>query len=540
MKVLFLLTSDNANKSLVVLFRELRKRGHLLKCYIKRFDSLALSAFQDCLDDIVAIPSLDAREAARFDCIVGGRNVFDVKKCEGLVDCRIPMFADNTGFYEGADVYGDVIFVNGLHNALNIPTLINSPVYATGCLKAEVLRRQTSAWGEAIGYSKRVLIIESGHYPFGEKGRTVLAESILKACKEHSDYFFLIKPRFLRNEEQYASHKNLDSLERYLVAGCNGRMPKNLKWMAEYAPLSNLILHADVVVHTYSSAHSEAVILGKPLINICDLPSEETPDLRKKRFAIIKRAIDRAGCSCSYLNLSKALECPHVAREDYKQLIHEGLGSVAERMAGIIESTVQELASLEVGSLSERWQLTRISRLMGILNKRISYLGNRFDDFDYFTARGAEAVSFLRSNMTDTSQCLNYIDDFCRAIAFDYMREEHESVWSNSFNRAFALRILADAGEWAEIRRRIQDAYSSGTASLDTTYYYYTALAALHDGQYRVVKDYAGRYLSLIQLVPYKTSDADEEDRVTVMERIASIDERDIPLLLQKTDASCL
>jgi len=282
MKILFLLKSDCANLALIQLYHGFAARGitpDVCTCSFRPND-------MRCFAGISVLPIADIN-IHNYDVLLAARNIFDYPiPVSEILAYKGLIAADNTTLYDGTDVYGDVVFTAGrnnyetlVHSGQNLPTL------SCGCLKTKK--------SETVAQTKKIVWIESGHFPYGEVGRRQEAELIRQICLAYPDYRIVVKPRYLLSDCAVAKHSNADHLFHYLSEFAD-KLP-NLELWTQPCTVAEAIADAQTVIHTYSSAFQEAAVLDKAIINIGDIETEETVDLRRNRFNRIKAYIDKAG-----------------------------------------------------------------------------------------------------------------------------------------------------------------------------------------------------------------------------------------------------
>lgn len=137
MNILFVLSRDAENLSLVKLYEELEKRGHNITIYTEYNNKLDLYAFHNIKKDIKIITNEADIKLNKYNCIITGRNCFDSSLGTKLIKFNGLIIADNTPFYEENCVYGDIILTAGKYGADNIPLFLKSSIILVGCIKAD-------------------------------------------------------------------------------------------------------------------------------------------------------------------------------------------------------------------------------------------------------------------------------------------------------------------------------------------------------------------------------------------------------------------
>lgn len=513
--ILYLLSSDAENLSLVLSYQKLVEKGYQVDCYAPHIDKLSLYPFIRANPDFTCITTLTPECLRQYRAVVCGRNCFDIPQAEALLSYPGTIIADDTCFYEGHSVFGDIVCVCGAFNYRNVPDFLKEMTCTTGCLKADYSNVSPSAlWDQAAGYDQKVLFIESGHFPFGSEGRTLLARSFCSAVAAHPDSFFIVKPRFLEDEVMYAKHHNADHLYRYIHEEFPDGIPKNLLLLNSHAQMNALVLGADVCICTYCSAHIEVVFAQKKLINICDVPSEETADFRKHRFSLITDIMDLAECNTSVHTLSEALDHPRRAAEDYTKKVNQCTADAVDSFTAIVENTLNGTHELPPpGIIAE-------NRFLGYALKKISYLENRLDDYSIGNSL-LDPLRGINARYSDPSDKLKALERLLRDFMFDYISRSLDLIQKNDLQRAFILKYLADdlPGEGAaQLAQTILHASNEN----DAPYSYYHAIRAWKQKQYQIAAKHIRRFLLLTDGKPYARTALDDLSVICKMRKLYS------------------
>lgn len=508
-KGLFILNTDNVNQSLVSLYSFMNEKEYDLYCYTMRNDKLSLHAFE--LLKIRLIEEQHVYPLDQFDFIVCGRNCFGLLSTNELIDYKGIIYTDDTAFYEGRSVFGDVVFVSGKFNKINIQDISDFDVLTVGCLKGVTSTIKSSGvWNNEKIYQTKVLYIESGHYPFGKKGRTVLANALARLVLENPECEFVVKPRFLIGEAQDASHRNEDYLLYYVKSCFNGVLPANLSWLNEYYSLDVLISEADVIIHTYSSAHSQAALQGKKIINLIDIPSLETADFRPNRFNQIKRIIDLAGNNISVNALN---DCINKAKKVTNEYV-ENLGGNYDKPQIEIEKCISTYKGIDFSS-------RRIKRMRGFFYYLICNCENRFDEYSIFLKKMNSDLRMINLNSFTTSDFVSFALDKVIDYELEYIQSNWEKTCSNSFNRAYALRVLYDSKNILKMKRMLDDSYN--VFPYDSSYYFYMSIYYMEIKDMVKAKQYAKKYMENVKFLKYETLDSERKINMKQIRKVINL-----------------
>lgn len=505
-KGLFVFDTDNVNQSLVNLYQDMVEDNfELFGCFLRN-DILSLHSIAD--RDICLLEMKDVYPLSQFDFIICGRNCYGGLDAKELIDYAGIIYTDDTAFYEGRSVYGDIVFVNGDFNYQNINEVVDSQIYKVGCLKgSNVSITNISTWSNNQKYTTKVLYIESGHYPFGYRGRRALSNAISMIVLENPDCEFVVKPRFLIGEAEVAKHKNEDYLYYYIKKVFGDEWPDNLKWLDTYISLDSLISEADVVMHTYSSAHAQAALMGKRIINLTDVQSEETADFRTNRFRLIKRIIDQADNNVSIFNIGGCVKNSKKPSEDYIE--HLGV-KYTRPQSKIIEH-------IKLGSC-ENYENRKKGRLKGYFYFLLSKSENRFDDFDYFIIKMNEKLPFLYEIISNTDECIRYISEQVNRIEAEYIMENWHEICENPFNRAYALNVLNRTQNEFLMAKMLNEAYRFNAK--DASYYYYATVYWINKKNQTKAMQNAREYLELTKNNLYERLDSEREECINFIKGV--------------------
>lgn len=511
--ILYLLSSDAENLSLVLSYQKLVEKGYQVDCYAPRIDKLSLYPFIRANPDFHCLTTLTPECLNQYHIVVCGRNCFDIPHSELLLSYPGTIIADDTCFYEGHSVYGDVVCVCGVFNLQNVPEFLKDTTCTTGCLKADYSNVTPSAlWEQATGYKQKVLFIESGHFPFGTHGRTLLAQAFCTMVTAHPESFFIMKPRFLEDEVLCAKHHNTDHLYRYIHDEFRNGLPKNLILLDSHAQMNALVMGADVCICTYCSAHIEVVFAQKKLINICDVPSEETADFRKNRFSLITDIMDMAGCNTSVHALSEALDNPRCASEDYVKKVNQSSTDAMDAFVAVVENVLNGKQKLHPRTVIAE------NRFLGYALKKISYLENRLDDYTI----GSRLLSTLRglyAGETDHAGRIESLVQLLRDFMFQYIYDNLDLIQKNDLQRAFIIRYLADALPEEEAAQLAEAILRTSTAD-DASYFYYHAIREWKQNNYQTAAEHILRFLALTADKPYARTELEDLSVVDQMRKL--------------------
>ncbi len=390
MKIIVFLKGDCANISFSYLLNELSRSNHVTLC-MEHFDKKAVSFFEGY--NFLIIENDGFPKLNDFQIALVPRTPFYLKKYENyFLTYKGIIIADNTTPYEGDDVYGDYVFQCGEMNYENSTRSFPLRSIICGSVKCSVLKKEL--YKENI-----ILFIESGHYPFGQRGREELAKLIVDVAENYLEYQIIVKPRFLYNELSHFNHVNKDHLYDYIILELKKRKAiTNLVLIDKYIPLESLIPIAKIVLHTYSSAFSESIYLDIPTLNISDISSDEVFEFRKNRFRKVKDYIDKANLNSTKNSLIDDLKHVPKCSLIYKQnLIHQSENTISiindwiniindlhQRKQIINCKKIEEYDKAKILVESLNLEMIQEERLIAYSKHRIYEIEYLFDDFNSF------------------------------------------------------------------------------------------------------------------------------------------------------------
>lgn len=418
--------------ALVNLYRECMQRGMEVELCSTSFRVNDIRCFERA-----KIKKMAEVNIGEYDVLLAARSIFDYPiPISDIIGYHGLIVADNTTLYDGNDVYGDIVFTSGRNNyGTLIECGIALPTVSTGCVKVN-----PNNVGKAS--TKKIVWIESGHFPYGKIGRQQEADLIRQICLTYLDYEVVVKPRYLRSECTDVKHCNGDHLFYYLDEV--KKETPNLTLLENASSLGDVIADAETVIHTYSSAFQEAVLLGKGIINIGDIYSEETIDLRKNRWERIKAYINRAECTCNQADVLAHLPMGMRCSEQYKEYILGNEPTPVEAMIETIWIANEHWKKREMlmcgfyGTKSEvrfeqkEMQVIQERRIRGAKQHLIAQYEYYFDKYDLFDDFPFENVQ---------------MDLFEEAVK-EWIWDRFELLNNNEFNQAYLMKMAYEMGNF--------------------------------------------------------------------------------------------
>ncbi|EHL04229.1 hypothetical protein HMPREF0322_05149 [Desulfitobacterium hafniense DP7] len=450
MKVLVIASSDADNWHIINICRELEYRGHTLTVYNAQNHE---AVFRNLKAQIEPISKLDDKTLKNFDLALCG----DVGA--GYLLLRdIYVFVYEMSFIRFMPGAADFIlrFWDGKdkrysQRAAQIP--IGNPK------------------NDSIAFSKdtekkRILYIDSGHLPFGHNGKAQIADMLLSMCHENPDYEVVIKPRWLRSQSTFLTHRNSEHIYDVIEERCNGEVPCNLNMLNEHLDLHDLIQSSCSVITLNSGAILDVLSYGKGLCIAGDYSQEDKYDMRLGKCEEERNFYARSGCVDTIAGIPKRM--PHGIRSN-GNFIREVLPSItgaSAKAADVMEFVYEKF--LKYGKYpaiknydSNTYALEMIDSGMSFDEiKQIRFENNAHKDLvlwqDFFKERldFSETYKFIQSHYIDypfTPEGRNEFIRECNLIKNKIVRANRDLLMCDAIDQDLLLRALYDTGYDDEI-----------------------------------------------------------------------------------------
>lgn len=329
MKILMITEKDAANVSLAKICSAFMKAGHEVEVYAPFLADNVLSYFSK---EVPCKP---------FECLTNT----DIEKCDLIFAATVSdsFFAQKKLLYSKKLIFthnylinkqiawgGDVCFV-----ASNESTKSDYEEYQK-YLKIAIGEPKYDCSQPLVEKHNRILFIDSGHYPFSEKGKRELARTLIGICKSFPDYELLIKPRFLAGD-RIITHRNELVLYDFVLTECNNLLPDNMRFLEEHMDLAELISISDTVICLFTTAFAGAIVQGKGIIIIDGLDSEDIYDVREKTFNRIRENMAGTNAFVHYRKVNEYLPDGIKVDEDYKNFLFSESEQCADKICEVTE-----------------------------------------------------------------------------------------------------------------------------------------------------------------------------------------------------------
>lgn len=332
MKILMISEKDAANASLARIADAFLQQNDFVRVYATYYDPQVLQAFSDL---IPRYPIHEIDEAAIEWCdIIFCSTLASIHLPEIVFRAHKPIFTHNYLMNRQINWGGDLCFApsqatvaSDYDEYLNYSYLgIGEPKYDEQERVSQTVNNRTE--------EKRFLFVDSGHFPFSLEGKKALAKTLLDICETYPDYELEIKPRFLP-EDHIITHRNDIHLYDVIRKVADGKIPKNLKMLNKHEDLRTLIDRCSVMICLYTTAFVGAVVAGKGLIILENLPSEDVYDIRMKTYLRNRENMVASGALIDYRQVHKRLPDGVKADGGYLDFLLEEKDHVSDKIVEV-------------------------------------------------------------------------------------------------------------------------------------------------------------------------------------------------------------
>lgn len=337
MKVLFISAFDSTNYVFVNIIKELEKRGYRFVVVVRDGDDyMNNKMYINAGIPFVPIDEFDYEELSDVDFVFSAPlQYICYKKLLSRIRRENKFIITFANLFSSIvmRVYPDLAFAVGeskfqefKDNGLRYNMLaLGNPQY-DGLIETRDSQKRSAS-------VSRVLIIDQGGYPFGDAGKRTWGDTILNIARNNPDKQFVVKPRYLPDEEGRQLHKQTEHIYSYLT-----EKPDNLTLLYEPTILEELILDFDAAITTWSTAYLDAAVLRMPLLLVSGLPSEDIFDVRLQRVGDAYSHLEASGCVRDYRELlDKPLRFPRVDEGYLKRELYDIDHPCAPRIVSSLE-----------------------------------------------------------------------------------------------------------------------------------------------------------------------------------------------------------
>lgn len=295
MKVLVVTHKDGPNLFIENIVRELVVAGHQIIIYAQFEDDTSIRMFQTLNVPIYPLKKLAAKNVESVDFIF----------CPMQCTRRIAFF--NKYIFSFCNMNPVFDEVRGSDFVFTLGKL-RQPYEKTFSYMPIGIPKNDTVVKTAQTDSRRILVIDSGHFPFAGSGKEQAAGMVLEMCRNFPEYEICVKPRWLPETEASAmTHINLKHLYKYIDDLCNGQRPENLTLLTEHRDLQELIDESRAVVTLCTTAYLDVALRGKGLIVARGFDNEDMYQVRKAYFNRLYAHAEGSGCVVDYREVCRYL-----------------------------------------------------------------------------------------------------------------------------------------------------------------------------------------------------------------------------------------
>ncbi len=296
MKVLVLTHFDADNLRILNVLKELKKRKHQLGLYCRFLDEQNIRMFAELNEKLHNLSELNSKIADQYDVIFTSLHGQSWVKYYNKYVFFFNHYFDNHWLTQGADF----MFISCTTRKLS---------YHEDCATMPVGDPKNDTIKKSALSENRILYIDTGHYPFGRKGKEQVADMLLEIAYQFPNYEICIKPRWLPRQNSNTTHRNSMHLYDIINERCSGRdFPPNLNMLKIHKDMQELLDSSISVVTTCSSAYLDVVLREKNIVIVEGFDSDDKFDFRND--AEIKDSFNQkrsSGCVVHYKDVIKYL-----------------------------------------------------------------------------------------------------------------------------------------------------------------------------------------------------------------------------------------
>ena len=325
MKILVGTIRDSANAFMENIIKKLIDNGHEIVIYDAKNDKSSLWMFEKMGIEIRAYDQLFKDDLSEFDCAfvpsAGVGHFSMLKKYIFSFSSFIPHLEMNIAPSE-------FVFTVGRMGDSYDGGFAYMPVGAS---------KNDTDVAEVEGESKRILFVDSGHFPFSKTGKMQVAGMLLEICEKYPDYEICVKPRWLPDKQG----KHMTHYNRIHIYDClkelAERLPENLNLLEENKNLQELIDSSSCVITMCSTAFLDVPLRKKGLVVVKGFESDDVSTLRKRATDIVYEAAEGSGCVVDYKDVCSYLPHGLKFKRGYIKNFYEYLTGASEKVVKVVE-----------------------------------------------------------------------------------------------------------------------------------------------------------------------------------------------------------
>lgn len=317
LKALFVTSFDSTNYVFVNILKELEKRGHKYKLLVRDVNDELNNLMFEGNPDIVSISSFNYDTLEEYDFVVCSpikqrcynKLYKEIKKRKLFIFTFSTLFSSIT-----MRVDGDAVITIGKNKFEEFrANYLKYNMIAAGNPQYDALveNKKAPVTNDEI---KKILFIEQGAYPCGDKGKKQLADMLINMAATNPDKEIHIKPRYLLDTDSKSIHTVSEHLYNYFDF-----VPDNLVLINENYILEDILPEFDAMITMWSTAYIDAMAYNMPLMLIGGFDSDDVFDIRTNRVNDAYNVLKDSGVLVYFRELKdKKLEFKYV-NDDFKK-----------------------------------------------------------------------------------------------------------------------------------------------------------------------------------------------------------------------------
>ncbi len=456
MKIFVVSFNDGDNLAIENVLYELEARGHELTIYAPFQDSSSLRMFAGLKAAIKPSKELTEKEAHKFD--VGFCSVMAMERVK-FFDVYCFVYAPYINEYfmtDGAD------FLFTCRRGLMPRCSFRCASMTVGDPKHDGVHTAPA------DDPKRILFIDSGHMPFGTKGKIQIADTLLEICKAFPDYELCIKPRWLRDSGAHYSHKNTEHLYTIIEQRCGGEIPDNLLMLNEHRPMQELIDSSISVITLYSTVAAHVIAQGKGILVLSGWDNEDKWDIRNEIDIDGQREFySEGGCVVDHRDVVNYLPYGLHASEEFIQNLYPHGTGASKRIADVMEHVWDHFLQYGMYPAATEYDDATYKERM-VSDPAITLTSLKQERVRDIIQRRVAQFSYKLTRQVDFSRYYNELDDTYRDLALtgpayqDYtarfrtlqmqiVADHAELLSDDPIDQSFVLEALYELERYDEI-----------------------------------------------------------------------------------------
>ncbi len=502
MRFLIVVGRDGPNLFIENIVREINRRGHEIDMFAVFMDDNSIRMFFDMGLQIKPMESMTEKVVKKADCIFCPVQVLDRvwEKDKYIFSfCNMnPKFDEVRG--------ADFVFTLSDVGERNIKTYASMPVG---------LPKNDTDSSVAVKQEKRILVIDSGHFPFAKKGKEQVAEMILNIARSFPDYEVCVKPRWLKGcDPQAMTHANATHLYDLIADQCKHQLPSNLKLLMEHKDLQQLIDSSESVVTLCTTAYLDVALRGKGLLVARGVENEDMYQVRADYFDRVYNYAEGSGCVVDYRDVCNYLPSGKKCRPEHVKETFTYMDDVSKRVVEVMEYVFGEfIAKGKYVAIEDYSYETYQKDMRADSDLNLELLkGNRM----YVLAGSVIALCRSISVKIDWEPFLRYQYELCNKAAkgivgftvmkrilkkakYNYLIENADALMDNDLDRVYLYEALFTSGKYDELLD-----FRSKEGFGNCGFNYFCGVIYYNRKNYRGAETYLEKYVDEVISRPYQ------------------------------------